>query len=114
MIAIGYDSKCNQKQIKLTPGPSDYVNNNAQGFNKPTFNHSFNNGGLKPPASATSKHAIVVSTLKQMRGRIKSTQRTNVKLIGSRVKNQAAGNFVTASANGAYPISDVVSKESVK
>ena len=114
MIAIGYDSKCNQKQIKLTPGPSDYINNNSNGFNKVTFNHSFNNGGLKPPASATSKHAIVVNTLKQMRGRVKSSQRTNVKLVGSRIKNQAAGNFVTTSANGAYPISDVVSRASGK
>lgn len=45
---MGYDTKCNMKKIKVTPGPSSYCGdiNENRTF---TFNYKLNKGGLPKP-----------------------------------------------------------------
>ena len=45
-ISLGYDVKCNQKRIKLTPGPGEYELK-EDSVTKPTHNYLLSNGGLK-------------------------------------------------------------------
>ena len=45
-ISLGYDVKCNQKRINLTPGPGEYELN-EDSVTKPTHNYLLSKGGLK-------------------------------------------------------------------
>ena len=58
---MGYDTKCNQKDIKTAPGPTDYeVTNINSSFAKPTSNYYFAKGGLKKPDTVTPKEELVI------------------------------------------------------
>lgn len=47
---VGFDTKCNKKEIKITPGPADYNSLGPSSVVKISHNWKLNSGGLaKPP-----------------------------------------------------------------
>ena len=59
---MGYDLKCNQKNIKIAPGPADYeVTNTGASFVKSSSNYYFASGGLKKPEQVTPKEELVIT-----------------------------------------------------
>jgi hypothetical protein len=58
---MGYDIKCNAKEIKVSPGPSSYdVIKPDNLFVKASHNYGYNNGGLKKPDAITPKEELVI------------------------------------------------------
>lgn len=58
---MGYDVKCNQKDIKLAPGPADYeISNTLSSFVKSSSNYFYANGGLKKPDTISPKEELVI------------------------------------------------------
>jgi hypothetical protein len=59
---MGYDVKCNQKDIRIAPGPADYQGSTPGGsFVKPSHNYCFNTGGgLKKPDTVTPKEELII------------------------------------------------------
>lgn len=53
---MGYDVKCNKKEIKVGPGPADYNNDiHDKDILKKCHNYALANGGLKKPEKLTIK-----------------------------------------------------------
>ena len=57
---MGYGIKCNQREIKTAPGPSDYDVAPASSFVKASSNYFFSNGGLKKPDMVSPKEELVL------------------------------------------------------
>lgn len=58
---MGYDVKCNQKEIKCTPGPTDYYTAKGENlFVKQSHNYLMQNGGLKKPETLSPKEELIV------------------------------------------------------
>ena len=58
---MGYDQKCNQKDIKHAPGPADYSVIKPNLFLKPSHNYCYNTaGGLKKPDTVTPKEELLI------------------------------------------------------
>ena len=87
--ALGYDVKCNQKKIKITPGPADYIDSDhrtttgvgASAVNKISQNYKLNNGGLSKPSAMSDKEAFIAKAF----GRSHSSRDVN-KDLGKAVK----------------------------
>jgi hypothetical protein len=64
---MGYDIKCNQKKIKITPGPADYIASKQRTTTGvgacatviTSQNYALNNGGLKKPPAMSDKEAFL-------------------------------------------------------
>jgi hypothetical protein len=56
---MGYDTKCNQKNIRIAPGPADYHTTNEL-FIKSSHNYCYNSGGLKKPDTITPKEELII------------------------------------------------------
>jgi len=88
---MGYDVKCNQKRIKATPGPGDYMRDLSSSVEvinpiskKVSHNIAFKRGGLKPPEKMSSKETLIALSISQP-GR-PSTDRTRdstIKMVGA-------------------------------
>lgn len=50
-VGMGKDIKCTMREIKLTPGPSDYetIMEKDSAVVKKSHNYALNNGGVRPP-----------------------------------------------------------------
>lgn len=69
---MGYGIKCNQKEIRVAPGPTDYdVVVSGSSFVKPSSNYYFASGGLKKPDVITPKEELVI---KYFGGKIPKSQ----------------------------------------
>ena len=86
---MGYDIKCNQKKIKLTPGPADYVSPGvktttgvgASAIDITSHNYALNHGGLRRPKLLSEKEELITRAF----GKSKST-RNMVNELGKSVR----------------------------
>jgi len=58
---MGFDTKCNQKDIRIAPGPADYQTEVGSTFVKASHNYCYNTGGgLKKPDTVTPKEELII------------------------------------------------------
>ena len=96
--ALGFGLKANQKEIEVTPGPTEYAQDTTTEENlqraisrRISHNYKFKNGGINPPPKYSEKESLMLkslgySTKESISSRRNSNIRPSIKMLATEIR----------------------------